>query len=151
MLPLAMGEGELSASAVASHFFDLVVKQFGLPESIVSDRDPRFTSAFWQALWEILGARLHLSTAYHPQSDGQTERANRTIEQCVRALYHEGKSWVEAIPLVEFALNTTIATSTGVSPFFCVFGQDVRQPINLLDGMHAVEAAQAVVTDRATL
>lgn len=66
LVPCFMGEGELSAPAVAKLVFDNVVKQFGVPESLVSDRDPRFTADFWRSLWEILGTKLHLSSAYHP-------------------------------------------------------------------------------------
>ena len=74
LVPCFMGEGELAAPAVASLFFDAVVRLFGVPDAIVSDRDPRFTSDFWAALWELLGTKLHRSSAFHPQSDGQTER-----------------------------------------------------------------------------
>ena len=80
LIPVFKGEGELAAPVVAQLVFEHVVKLFGVPESLVSDRDPRFTSDFWRSLWDILGTRLHLSSAYHPQSDGQTERHNRTIE-----------------------------------------------------------------------
>ena len=80
LIPVFKGEGELSAPTVAQLLFDNVVKIFGVPESLVSDRDPRFTADFWKALWNILGTRLHMSSTYHLQSDGQTERHSRTIE-----------------------------------------------------------------------
>ena len=84
--PCTLGEGQLTAAATADLFFDAVVSKFGVPKSIVSDRDPRFTAALWQQLWTRLGTRLRLASAYHPQTDGQTERAHRTIEQALRCL-----------------------------------------------------------------
>ena len=62
-----------------------VCRLHGIPESILSDRDPRFTAHFWRALWDQLGTKLVMSTAYHPQTDGQTERANRTLEEMLRS------------------------------------------------------------------
>ena len=84
LTPCTMGD-DLSAGETARLFFDRVIRDFGVPSSIVSDRDPRFTGAFWRALMGIMGTRLAFSTAFHPQSDGQTERAHRVIEQVLRA------------------------------------------------------------------
>ncbi len=78
--PCTLGEGTMSATATADLFFEAVVSRFGVPKSLVSDRDPRFTAQFWQQLWSRLGTRLRLASAYHPQTDGQTERAHRTLE-----------------------------------------------------------------------
>ena len=75
-----MGDGELSAAAVARLFFDHVVRIFGVPHVVLHDHDPRFTSAFWSELWQLLGSRVALSSAYHPESDGQTERVHRTVK-----------------------------------------------------------------------
>ena len=80
LAPVFMGGGGLTAQHTARVFFDHVVRFFGVPDSVLSDRDPRFTAEFWKALWGILGTRVVLSSAYHPQTDGQTERQNRTIE-----------------------------------------------------------------------
>ena len=74
LVPCFMGGGALGAPEVARLFFDHVVRLYGVPQVVLSDRDPRFTSEFWRALWEIMGTRVVLSSAYHPQSDGQTER-----------------------------------------------------------------------------
>ena len=74
------------ALQLARQFIDNVVRLHGVPESIVSDRDSKFTSLFWKSLWEQLGTKLHLSTAYHPQSDGQTERANRVLEEALSVI-----------------------------------------------------------------
>ena len=65
-----MAEGKLSASTVASLFFAHVVRHFGVPSTVLSDRDPRFTAAFWDALWRILGSKVLLLSAFHPQTDG---------------------------------------------------------------------------------
>ena len=78
--PCRMGESSLDAGGVARLFFDRIVRDFGVPQTIVSDRDPRFTGAFWEALMSLIGTRLTFSTAFHTQTDGQTERAHRVIE-----------------------------------------------------------------------
>ena len=70
LVPCFVGDGELSAPATAKLFFDNIVRSFGVPQAVVHDRDPRFTSSFWSALFEMLGSRVVLSTAFHPQTDG---------------------------------------------------------------------------------
>ena len=74
----------VSAPQLAQLFMDTVFRRFGMPTSIVSDRDPRFTGHFWKSFTSLLGTELAMSTAYHPQTDGQTERANRTFEDMLR-------------------------------------------------------------------
>ena len=70
LVPCFVGEGELSAPATAKLFFDHIVRSFGVPMTVIHDRDPRFTSSFWSALFELIGSRVVLSSAYHPQTDG---------------------------------------------------------------------------------
>src|SRR5260370_37990892 len=72
------------ADQVARIFFDTVVRLHGIPKHIISDRDRRFTSKLWQGLWKVCGTQLKMSTAYHPQTNGQNERANRTLEEILR-------------------------------------------------------------------
>jgi len=90
LIPVYLGEGEMSAPQAAAIFYDHVVRLFGVPKAIVSDRDPRFTADFWGSLWRILGTKVLLSSAYHLQTDGQSERQNRTVEQVIRCLISFG-------------------------------------------------------------
>ena len=83
LIPCRAAENELSAPAIAKLFFEHVVRLYGVPRVMLHDRDPRFTAAFWKELWKILGCKTVFSSAFHPQTDGQTERHNHTIEQVV--------------------------------------------------------------------
>nr|GAT56033.1 predicted protein [Mycena chlorophos] len=108
----------MRASELARVYVREIVRLHGLPESIVSDRDPKFTSAFWREVHRILGAKLLMSTAFHPQTDGATERANRTIAQILRAMISpDQKDWEGALPMTEFAINASVRAATGYSPF----------------------------------
>ncbi len=98
----------VTAPQLAKLFFQHVVRHHGVPTAIVSDRDPRFTSNFWRALWQQLGTRLAMSTAYHPQTDGQTERANRTLEDMLRAyVNYRSDEWDEHLIAAEIAYNNS--------------------------------------------
>ncbi len=116
----------VSAPQLAKLFFREVVKHHGMPLSIVSDRDPRFTSLFWQSLWKMWGTKLAMSTAYHPQTDGQTERANRTLEDMIRHYVGPDQTdWDEHLPALEFAYNNSKQASTNMTPFQM---NNVQQP-----------------------
>ncbi|KAE9054173.1 hypothetical protein PF010_g32652 [Phytophthora fragariae] len=93
MVHLAPVAAEVTADESAELFLDLVFRHHGLPESIVSDRDPRFTSAFWTRLFAVLGTRLLMSTAAHPETDAQTERVNRVLEDVLRSYATSFTSW----------------------------------------------------------
>lgn len=135
LTPCTMGEDSLGAKQVAHLFFDWVIRDFGVPVEIISDRDPRWTSAFWRAIMAMLRTKLAFSTAFHPQSDGQTERAHRVIEQVLRAyVLSTGACWHELLGYVEFALNSSVSATTGFSPFELVYGQPVKQVVDHLDG-----------------
>ena len=84
--PCFVGEGQLTAKEVAMFFFNGVACTYVLPRVVLHNRDPRFTSHFWKSLWALLGVRVALITAHHPQTDGQTERAHRTLEQTLRCV-----------------------------------------------------------------
>ncbi|KAE8967582.1 hypothetical protein PF011_g27503 [Phytophthora fragariae] len=118
MVHLAPVAAEVTADESAELFLDLVFRHHGLPESIVSDRDPRFTSAFWTRLFALLGTRLLMSTATHPETDGQTERVNRVVEDVLRSYATSFASWSSFLPMVEFALNNSTHALTGLTPFF---------------------------------
>mgnify|MGYP002655140599 CR=1 FL=1 len=119
-----------TAEQVARLFFDNVVRLHGVPKDIVSDRDCKFTSKFWGALSELLGIKLHMSTAYHPQTDGQTERMNRTLGDMLRNFTgREPNSWDTHLSAAEFALNNAVNRSTGRSPFFLNYGCHPVLPI----------------------
>ena len=91
---------------LARMYVNEVVSRHGVPMSIVSDRDPRFTSRFWKQLQRALGTKLNFSTAFHPQTDGQSERTIQTLEDMLRACVIEFTgSWDEHLPLIEFVLN----------------------------------------------
>ena len=106
------------ASELAWLFIQHVVRLHGLPDSIVSDRDTKFTSRFWQEVHRILGIKLLMSTAFHPQTDGASERAIKTVGQVLRSTVSPNqRDWVKRLPMVEYALNSTKSSSTGFSPF----------------------------------
>ena len=120
----------VTAPEVARLFFREIVRHHGLPSTIISDRDPRFTSSFWTELWSQFGTALAMSTAYHPQTDGQTERANRTIEDILRNYVDKRQNdWDEHLTAVEIAYNNSKQASTGFSPFFLNHGQHPILPL----------------------
>ncbi|KAD4180246.1 hypothetical protein E3N88_28837 [Mikania micrantha] len=107
-----------------------VVSRHGVPISIISDRDARFTSNFWKSLQKSLGTRLDMSTAYHPQTDGQSERTIQTLEDMLRECVVDfGNSWETHLPLVEFSYNNSYHTSIKAAPFEALYGRKCRSPI----------------------
>ncbi|MCO5583035.1 hypothetical protein L7F22_036941 [Adiantum nelumboides] len=103
---------------LARLFVAQIFRLHGMPETIVSDRDPRFTSLFWKAIWENIGTRLQLSSSFHPQTDGQSEIANSVVLDLLKSYISDQKTqWERCLPLVEFAYNNTIHSSTGKAPF----------------------------------
>ncbi|GJS28372.1 putative reverse transcriptase domain-containing protein [Tanacetum coccineum] len=107
-----------------------VVSRHGVPMSIISDHDCKFTSHFWQSLNDALGTQLDMSTAYHPQTDGQSERTIQTLEDMLRACVMDfGKTWDKHLPLIEFSYNNSYHTSIKVAPFEALYGHKCRSPI----------------------
>ena len=123
-----------TAIDVANIFFNTVFRLHGLPRVIVSDRDPKFTSKFWQMLFKLTDTKLTLSTAFHPQTDGQTERANRTLEQYLRAFVnYKQDNWASLLPVAEFTINNAKNASTGFSPFYLANGCHPVTPTSLIN------------------
>ena len=121
------------AAHTARLFFNEIVRLHGVPHSIVSDRDVRFTSIFWKILWHLLGTTLKFSTAFHPQMDGQTEVTNRSLGNLLRCLVQENSaSWDDLLPRAEFAYNASSHRATGFSPFQIVTGRNPNLPVDLV-------------------
>ena len=119
--------GESSAKDCADAFLRNVWKLHGLPDEIVSDRDTKWTSEFWKNLCEIMGIKRNLSTAFHPQSDGQTERLNQTLEQYLRTfINYDQDDWNQLLPLAEYAYNNSVTAPTKMSPFYANYGYHSR-------------------------
>jgi len=102
----------------------------GVPISIISDRDPRFTSKFWGSLHQALGTKLHLSSAYHPQTDGQFERTIQSLEDLLRTCVLENSdSWDRCLPLIEFTYNNSFHSNIGMAPYEALYGRKCRTPL----------------------
>lgn len=138
-----------SASQVAVRFIDSVVRLHGIPRSILSDRDPIFQSNFWRELWKQSNTKLRMSSAYHPQSDGQTEVVNRCIEQFLRCfVQHRPTQWSLLLPWAEYWYNTTFHASTGMSPFEALYGRAPPLMPRYEIGSSIVEEIDAQLQDR---
>ncbi|XP_073051317.1 uncharacterized protein [Primulina eburnea] len=119
-----------SMNQYAEVYIQEIVRLHGIPVSIVSDRDPRFTSEFWKSLHRALGTKLAFSTAYHPQSDGQSERVIQILEDMLRACTIDFPgSWDSKLPLVEFTYNNSYQSSIGITPYEALYGRKCRSPL----------------------
>ncbi|KAE8902899.1 hypothetical protein PF005_g8151 [Phytophthora fragariae] len=118
----------VTSAETATHFIDCVLRHHGLPESSVSDRDQRVTSAFWSSLFQLLGAKLSISTAAHPETDGQTERVNRVLEDVLRSYATSFANCSPFLLLAEFVLNNAEHASTCLTPFFANNARHPRVP-----------------------
>ena len=110
------------SKGTADLFLREVFRHHGLPSNIVSDRDPRFTAKFWDALQKALDVQLLMSTAAHPQTDGQSEAAVKVIQKLLKPFVFQGQDWEELLPSLEFAYNDTVQSSTGQTPFYLNYG-----------------------------
>ena len=134
---------------VAWAFVREVYRHHGLPQSITSDRGPQFASSLWKQVCQLLGIERNLSTAYHPQTDGLTERANSDIEATVRIFCnYDQDNWAQLCPLLELMLNSRTNTTTGVSPFFLHHGyhnSPFPQTQEVMDNQDAETTAKEIV------
>ena len=132
----------ITAPQLAQLFLHNVVRLHGLPLKIVSDRDARFTSTFWTTVFDSFGVSLQLSSSYHPETDGQSERANRTIEEMLRSYVTEIQdNWDELLTPLELAYNSAVNASTQFSPFFLTYGREVHVPGSLLNPQSTTNVA----------
>ena len=123
---------EVSAEGAADLLVQHVVRHHGLPSAIVSDRDARFTSRFYRYLAERWNIRLNMSTAYHPQTDGQTEVMNHILEDYLCSYTQSDQdTWDELIAMAEFAMNNSKNSSTQETPFYLNYGHHSKSPLAL--------------------
>lgn len=132
MVHLVPTTTDVSAEETARLFISNVFRLHGLPSVFISDRDSKFTSHFWSYLCKALGIKKSLSSAFHPQTDGQTERTNRVVEEVLRHFCEaNSRTWDSMLPIVEFALNNHKSAATGETPFFLNYGLHPMTPISV--------------------
>ena len=129
------GRTDWDARDWAEAYFEQVYAHTGLPAVMISDRDPKFTSSFWNSLTKRMGIKLAMTTAYHPQANGQSERTNQTVEAALRTMLanrnqDELKEWDDYLPEVTYALNTSVNRSTNATPFLLQYGVHPRSNID---------------------
>jgi hypothetical protein len=138
-----------TAITVAKAFISCVVRLHGIPASIVSDRDKVFISSFWRTLFQSQGTQLCISSAYHPQSDGQTEVVNRILEQYLRCFAgDQPRKWFDWIPWAEFSYNTSLHSATKMMPFEVVYGVPPPSLLTYVPGTSNVQAVDEHLCDR---
>ncbi|KAJ0585794.1 putative nucleotidyltransferase, Ribonuclease H [Helianthus annuus] len=138
-----------TAKTVAEIFVKEVIRHHGIPKSIVSDRDPLFLSKFWQEIFRSMGTKLQLSSAYHPESDGQTEVINRCLESYLRCFaVDQPKTWSVWLPWAEYWYNSTFHSSTGVTPFETVYGRRPPSVFQFIPGEIRVDSVARDLQDR---
>jgi hypothetical protein len=119
-----------SGPQLAELYMSRIVCLHGMPKKIVSDRGTQFTSNFWERLHETLDTQLHFSSAYHPQTDGQTKRVNQILEDMLRAcVLQYGRSWDKSLPYAKFSYNNSYQESLKMTPFEMLYDQRCRTPL----------------------
>lgn len=140
----------VSAMELADIFVDNVVRLHGVPTSLISDRDPKFTSAFWAQVFARLGTKLGMSSSFHPETDGQTERMNRVLEDMLRHYVSaEQDNWDDLLACAEFAVNNSVNRSTGFTPFFLNYGVHPDTPVTVNTKSNKVPSADKYAEDLA--
>jgi hypothetical protein len=120
-----------TVATYATLYIARILSLHGVPKTIVSDRGPQFVSKFWEELHKSLGTKLLHSSAYHPQTSGQTERVNQVLEDMLRACVLDfSQKWDECLPLAEFSYNNSYQESIKMAPFEALYGRRCRTPLN---------------------
>ena len=141
-----------TAFKVANLFLNIVCKLHGFPRSIISDRDPVFISSFWRELFRLSSTSLRMSTTYHPQTDGQTEVMNRTLEQYLRSFVHHSPSdWYKFLALAEWSYNTSQHSGTEFTPYEVTYGKPPPPISDYLKGSSKNEAVDTLLATRGTI
>jgi hypothetical protein len=119
------------AKKYAEIYLDQIVRLHGIPKTIISDRGAQFVAWFWEQLHDALGTKLIRSSAYHPQTDGQTERVNQILEDMLRAcVLQYDKNWDKCLSLAEFLYNNSYQTSLKMAPFEALYGRRCKTPLS---------------------
>jgi transposase InsO family protein len=138
-----------TAISVARAFFMDIVRLHGFPESIVSDRDPVFTSNIWKELFKLAGVQLRMSTAFHPQTDGQSEAVNKTIAMYLRRITGDRpRAWLDWLPWAEFCYNTAFHSALRTTPFQVVYGRPPPALLPYQQGSAQLQAVDDLLTNR---
>ena len=138
-----------TTASIAQIFIENIVKLHGMPRSIVSDRDRIFTSKFWTELFQLQGTKLKMSTAYHPQTDGQTEVVNRCLETYLRCFASDRpKEWAKWLPWAEWWYNTTYHSSTKCAPYEALYGRPAPVIPKYVIGSAKVDQVDQELIDR---
>jgi hypothetical protein len=141
-----------TAHKVATVFLDIVCKLHGFPRSLVSDRDRVFISNFWRELFTLSGTKLRMSTAYHPETDGQTESYNRVLEHYLRSfVHHQPNLWSQLLPLAEWSYNTSLHSATGLTPFQITYGREPPSIPHYITHSSSIEAVDSILSNRQQL
>ena len=125
---------EIDSKSTANLFLKIVFCKHGLPSKIISDRGPQFVAMFWENLFALAGVKCSKTSAFHPQSNGLSERTNQSLEQYLRCFVnYEQDNWVDLLPFAEFSYNNSINASTGMTPFYANYGYHPRSDLLLPD------------------
>lgn len=131
---------------------ELSGKLHGMPRILVSDRDLLFLSRFWQELFKMSGTKLGMSSAYHPQSDGQTEAMNRIVEQYLRAFVHQNPAtWGRFLVWAEWSYNTSVHSATGKTPYEVTYDKQPPSLPQYITGSSNIQVVDEWLTNRETL
>ena len=148
---MAANEKGLTAERFTAIFMEAYFRLHGLPDVIVSARDPRFTGGFWQHLTKLCGTRTAMPTAFHPQTDGQAEKANSIVERYLRTISAaDERHWDRLLALAEFSYNRYVHRATGMSPFEADSAENPRMLLDVLDAASRWPGGEAIAVSLAT-